>query len=85
MTYQYDVSTLCLQENANPPLDAGRNSNLHKTFRRRPGCFLEILCTFSLRPLHLRKIVTFSSIVCNTDKISAGCIMFIECFFVHRR
>ena len=31
------------------PLDARLKLNLHKTYRRRPGCFLNVLGTF---PLH---------------------------------
>ena len=30
-------------------LDTGRELNVHKTFRRRPGQFLNVLCTFNLR------------------------------------
>ena len=33
------------------PVDTGRKSNVHKTFRRRPGRLLSILCTFNLRPV----------------------------------
>ena len=33
------------------PVDTGRKLNVHKTFRRRPGCLLNVLCTFSLRPV----------------------------------
>ena len=33
----------------NIPGDTGRKLNVHKTFRRRPGCLLNILCTFNLR------------------------------------
>ena len=33
------------------PLDAGRKLNVHKTFRRRPGRLLNVLCTFNLRPV----------------------------------
>ena len=29
-------------------LDTGRKLNVHKTFRKRPGCLLNALCTFSL-------------------------------------
>ena len=32
------------------PVDTGRKLNVHKTFRRRPGCLLNLLCTFNLRP-----------------------------------
>ena len=31
------------------PVDTGRKLNVHKTFRRRPGRLLNILCTFNLR------------------------------------
>ena len=33
------------------PLDTGRKLNVHKTFRRRPGRLLNVLCTFNLRPV----------------------------------
>ena len=33
--------------------DTGRNLNVHKTFRRRPGCLLNVLCTFNLRPVSM--------------------------------
>ena len=33
----------------NAPADTGRKLNAHKTFRRRPGRFLNLLCTLNLR------------------------------------
>ena len=30
-------------------MDTGRKLNIHKTFRRRPGCLLNVLCTFNIR------------------------------------
>ena len=33
------------------PLDTGNKLNVHKTFGRRPGCLLNVLCTFNLRSL----------------------------------
>ena len=33
------------------PVDTGRKLNVHKTFRRRPGRLLDVLCTFNLRPV----------------------------------
>ena len=33
------------------PVDAGRKLNVHKTFRRRLGRLLNVLCTFNLRPV----------------------------------
>ena len=32
------------------PVDTGRTFNVHKTFRRRPGRLLNVLCTFIVRP-----------------------------------
>ena len=36
------------------PVDTGRKLNVHKTFRRRPRCLLNVLCTFNLRPVSTR-------------------------------
>ena len=33
------------------PVDTGRKLNVHKTFRRRPGSLLNVLCTFILSPV----------------------------------
>ena len=33
------------------PVDTGRKLNVHKTFRRRPGRILNVLCTFNLHPV----------------------------------
>ena len=33
------------------PVDTGRKLNVHKTFRRRPGRLLNVLCTFNLCPV----------------------------------
>ena len=33
------------------PVDKGRKLNAHKTFRRRPGRLLNVLCAFNLRPV----------------------------------
>ena len=35
----------------NYPVDTGHKLNVHKTFRRHPGCLLNVLCTFNLRPV----------------------------------
>ena len=40
------------------PLDTGRKLNVYKTFRRCPGPFLNISCTFNLRPVY-RGIVDY--------------------------
>ena len=34
-----------------PLIDTGRKLNVHRTFRKRPGRLLNVLCTFSLRPV----------------------------------
>ena len=41
------------------PVDTGHKLNVHKTFRRRPGRLLNVLCTFSLCP-----VSTISGEVC---------------------
>ena len=33
------------------PVDTGRKLNVHKTFRRRPGILLKVLCTLNFRPV----------------------------------
>ena len=33
------------------PLGTGCKLNIHKTFKRRPGRLLNVLCTFNLRPV----------------------------------
>ena len=30
------------------PVDTGRKLNVHKTFKRRPGRLLSVICTFNL-------------------------------------
>ena len=44
---------------ASSTVDTETKLNVHKTFRRRPGRFLNVLCTFNLRPvsagLHLNQ------------------------------
>ena len=37
------------------PVDTGRKLNVHKTFRRRPGHLLNVLCTFNLHPVSTGK------------------------------
>ena len=39
------------------PVITGRKLNVHKTFRRRPGRPLNVLCTFSLRPVYTGVLV----------------------------
>ena len=37
------------------PVDTGCKLNVHKTFRRRPGCLLNVFCTFNLRLVSMGK------------------------------
>ena len=39
----------------NNPVDTERKLNVHKTFRRRPGRLLNILCMLNLRPVSTGK------------------------------
>ena len=39
------------------PVDTGHELNVHKTFRRRPGRLLNVLCTFSLRRVSTGRIL----------------------------
>ena len=32
-------------------METGRKLKVHKTFRRRPGRFLSVLCTINVRPV----------------------------------
>ena len=56
------------------PVDTGRKLNLHKTFRRRPGRPLNVLCTFNLRPVSIgfkkwcsNRTSIISSFLCDVD------------------
>ena len=40
----------------NNPVDTGCKLNVHKTFRRRPGRLLNVLCMFNLRPVSTGKL-----------------------------
>ena len=43
----HDRVTLLTEKHV--PVDTGRKLNIHKTFRRRSGRLLNVLCTFNLR------------------------------------
>ena len=47
------------------PVDTGRKLNVHKTFRRRPGRLLNVLCTFNLRLVSTGKRVKPQSFFLN--------------------
>ena len=42
---------LHLNKKGKNPVDTGRKLNVHKTFQRRPGRLLNVLCTFNLGPV----------------------------------
>ena len=50
------------------PLDTGRKLNAHKTFRRRPGRLLNVLCTFNLRPVSRGDLIPENSRICRLFK-----------------
>ena len=41
------------------PVETGRKFNVHKTFRRRPGRLLNVLCTLNLRPVSMGIVLHF--------------------------
>ena len=52
---QIGLTSLTNKHVANP-MDTGRVLKVHKTFSRVPGSLLNVLCTFSLRPVLRRNI-----------------------------
>ena len=53
------------------PVDTGRKLNIHKTFRKRPGHLLNVLCKFSLRPVSTGYQLVHSPHVLDPSNISA--------------
>ena len=47
------------------PVNTGRKINVHKMFRRRPGRLLNVLCTFSLRPVSTEILVDLENFLYN--------------------
>ena len=43
-------------------MDTDRKLNIHKTFRRRPGRHLNVLCTFNLRPVSTGVFLTITAL-----------------------
>ena len=52
------------------PVDTGRKLNVHKTFRRRSGRLLNVLYTFSLRPMSTGMLIN-KSINKSTESIDS--------------
>ena len=59
------------------PVDAGRKLNIHKTFRRRPGRLLNVLCTFKLRPVSTGILLQ----VLSRLQVSCFAYKFVICYF----
>ena len=75
------------------PVDTGRKLNVHKTFRRRLGRLLNVLCTFNLRPVstglyvikYLQLLIskfTKGYIVLSLNKYTTLAISFWVIFFI---
>ena len=47
------ILDFCQDSEYTSSLDIGHKLNVHKTFRRRSGRFLNVLCTLNLRPLSM--------------------------------
>ena len=62
------------------PVDTGRKLNVHKTFRRRPGRLVNVLCTFNLRPVSAGM---FSFLISNCTKNKYRCKCFLVKFAEH--
>ena len=60
--YVKDIYYKSSNDDMHKTVDTGRKLNVHKTFRRRPGRLLNVLCTFNLRPVSTGKayIVIFT-------------------------
>ena len=60
--YVKDIYYKSSNDDMHKAVDTGRKFNVHKTFRRRPGRLLNVLCTFNLRPVSTGKayIVIFT-------------------------
>ena len=63
------------------PIDTGRKLNVHKTFRRRPGRLLNVLCTFNLRPVSTG-VIGFDNSVFVKVKYKTSKYIFIDCFYM---
>ena len=58
----WNNSYMSNQESYINPVDTGRKLNINKTFRRRAGLLLNVLCTFNLRPVLRGKLKITCSI-----------------------
>ena len=44
-------------------MDTGRKLNVQKTYRRRPGSLLNVLCTFNLRPVSTENLLSLGGYI----------------------
>ena len=51
------------------PLHKGRKLNVHKTFRRRHGRLLNVLCTFNLRSVSMGNNCFFEDLLPNPKEV----------------
>ena len=63
----------------NYPVDTGHKLNVHKTFRRRPGRLLNVICTFSLGPVSTGNKVLHGQVNFN-DFEEVVCVYFCKMF-----
>ena len=61
--YETKYKATKLFSNMNP-VDTGRKLNVHKTFRRRPGRLLNLLCTFNVHPVSTGKTTRIANMQC---------------------
>ena len=63
------------------PVDTGRKLSVHKTFRRRPGRLLNVLCTFNLRPVSTGLVYHLSVVSTRLRVASARFYSFTSRFY----
>ena len=62
------------------PTDTGRKLNVHKTFRRRPGRLLNVLCTLNLHPVSTWSVQKICmSAISDKKIISIFCVSGVLC------
>ena len=58
-----------IQESLTFPVDTGQKLNVRKTFRRRLGRLLKVLCMFSLRPVSTGYATSTMNSICTLLQI----------------
>ena len=62
------------------PVDTGSKLNVHKTFRRRPGCPLNLFCTFILHPVSTG-LLRFQKIFFYTKSVHISRVYFLYPYY----